>query len=62
VVEEDLSRLSEEGSEYDSEDDKKALKEAKKKWKVVAQMEESSVSKTKTNVQKEMGCLSKVSG
>ncbi len=44
MVEEDLSGLSEEGSEYDSEDDKRALKEAKKKRKAVAQME-SSISK-----------------
>ncbi len=51
VVEEDLSGLSEEGSEYDSEDDKRALKEAKKKRKAVAQME-SSVSKKKRTSKK----------
>jgi hypothetical protein len=51
VVEEEMSGLSEEGSVYDSEEDKKALKEAKKKRKAVAQLESSS-SKTKRTSKK----------
>jgi hypothetical protein len=40
-----LSGLSEEGSVYDSEEDNKALKEAKRKRKAVAQMESSEKKK-----------------
>jgi hypothetical protein len=45
VGDEELSGLSEEGSVYDSEEDKMALKVAKKKRKAVAQMESSSSKK-----------------
>jgi hypothetical protein len=50
-----LSGLSEEGSVYDSEEDKKALKEARKKRKAVAQVEKpcskkKTIAKTKRAV------------
>ncbi len=56
VVEEELSGLSEEGSEYDSEEDKRALKEAKKKRKAVAQMGSSSPKKKRTSKTKWAVC------
>ncbi len=61
VVEEDLSGLSEEGSVYDSEEDKRALKEAKKKRKAVdCPNGMSPLLRKKTNVHNKMGCLSGV--
>ena len=56
VIEEELSGLSEEGSIYDSEDDKKALKEAKKKRKAVAQTESSSSKKKRISKKKWAVC------
>ena len=56
MIEEELSGLSSEGSIYDSEDDKKALKEAKKKWKAVAQMESSSSKKKRISKKKWAVC------
>ncbi len=56
VVEEELSGLSEEGSVYDGEEDKKALKEAQKKRKAVAQMESSSSKKKRTSKKKWAVC------
>ncbi len=46
---EELSGLSEEGSVYDSEDDKKALKDAKRKRKCIAQREKNCSKQKRTS-------------
>ncbi len=51
-----LSGLSEEGSVYDSEEDKKALKEAKRKRKTVAQVEKPCSKKKRTPKRKRAVC------
>jgi hypothetical protein len=50
-----LSGLSEEGSVYDSEEDKKALKEAKRKRQSYAQKEKDSSKKKKNYKTKKSG-------
>jgi phosphoenolpyruvate-protein kinase (PTS system EI component) len=52
----ELSGLSEEGSVYDSEEDKKALKEAKRKRQSSAQKEKDSSKKKRTTKTKWAVC------
>ncbi len=51
-----LSGLSEEGSVYDSEEDRKALKEAKKKRKSVVASTKSGLKKKRSNAKKWTVC------